>query len=289
MLNRLPAWFKQDIPDRDLFFKIRSLSEAGINTVCREAMCPNISHCFKCRQLTFMILGDRCTRSCLFCAVKKSEASALSVDSREPDRVARSVSSLSLKYVVITSVTRDDLGDGGAEIFARTIYLIRQASKGVRIEVLIPDFKGAETSLKKIVTARPSCLAHNIETVRRLYKDLRPQADYERSLELLGKVKEMAPAIVTKSSLMLGLGETPDEVEGLMRDLRKASVDILTLGQYLAPSSKHYPVKEFISPGQFGEYRLMGIDFGFKAVASGPLVRSSYQAQENYRQATCTI
>lgn len=284
--NRLPAWFKQDIPDATVRGRMQLLSDFKVNTVCCQARCPNLSFCFKNLKFTFMILGNICTRNCGFCGVRKSESSAsvregsLGVDLDEPQRVSQIVRILNLKFVVITSVTRDDLSDGGATQFVKTIELIQGIDKNIRIELLIPDFSGNITSLKTVIEAKPSLLAHNIETVKRLYKTLRPKADYQTSLDILRKSKEINPLLITKSSLILGLGESEEEVIYTMQDLRYNQCDILTLGQYLAPSPRHYPVKEFISIEQFQRYRRIGLSLGFKAVLSAPKVRSSYQAEE---------
>jgi lipoic acid synthetase len=230
-----------------------------------------------------MILGDICTRNCKFCGVEKSNTQLLDFDLDEPGRIAGVVGKLGLKYVVLTSVTRDDLEDGGASIFARTIELIHGLDKGIKVEVLIPDFKGRIDSVKRVLDAHPQVTAHNIETVKRLYAEIRPKANYELSLGVLREIKGVSLAAITKSSLMLGLGEREEEVKLTMRDLRGADCDIITLGQYLAPSQNHYPVQEFISPEKFRYYKQMGIALGFKAVLSGPLVRSSYRAEEVYK------
>lgn len=262
------------------------MSDSGVHTVCQEAGCPNLSYCFKHLKLTFLILGDTCTRACAFCGVGKSEnKKGLSRDEEEPLRIAKIVRDLGLDYVVITAVTRDDLTDGGAGIFARTIELIRQLNSDIKIEVLIPDFKGNISSLKCVLDARPHLVGHNIETVERLYKVLRPQADYRLSLSILRKLKEIQPALTTKSSIMLGLGEVEEEVVKTMGDLLSSGCDILTLGQYLAPSESHYPVQEFIGIEQFQRYREIASGLGFKSVLSGPLVRSSYRAEELYQEA----
>ncbi len=291
-LSRLPPWFKQEIPDAKTLKMAHLCCEFGIHTVCQEAKCPNITCCFKNKSVTFMILGNICTRNCRFCNVKKSEKSSGTVLglrlSSEPSlfnfRISQVVKMLGLNYVVITSVTRDDLADGGAYIFAQTIESVLRINKDVKVEVLIPDFQGKISSLECVLNANPSVVAHNMETVRRLYGDLRPMADYQLSLEVLRKIKELRPKMMTKSSIMLGLGETEPEVIGVMEDLRLSRCDCLTLGQYLAPSPGHYPVKEFISIGQFQKYRAIGINLGFKAVLSGPLVRSSYRAEEVYNE-----
>jgi lipoic acid synthetase len=266
--DRLPSWFRQEIPD-DKTLNLRHLfSEFAVNTVCQEARCPNLGRCFKDKKVTFMILGDSCTRNCRFCGVNKG--GALTLDEDEPQRVSRIVRILDLRYVVITSVTRDDLPDGGAGHFAKCAELIRGIDRGIKVEVLIPDFQGKLASLKCVLDSGPQVLAHNIETASRLYKDLRPQADYRLSLEILGKAKELQPSIITKSSIMLGLGETEGEVISSMEDLRE--------------NQCHYPIREFIDIGQFRKYRQIGIILGFKAVLSGPLVRSSYNAEDIYRE-----
>ena len=231
-----------------------------------------------------MILGDTCTRNCRFCAVKKASATSLTIDLEEPYRIAAAVKGLGLDYVVITSVTRDDLSDAGAGQFARTIALIRGIDTDIKIEVLIPDFSGNPESLKTVIEAGPSLLAHNMETVRRLYPAIRPEANYGLSLEIFRRAKKFQPALLTKSSLMLGLGEREEEVIQTMEDLRDSRCDILTLGQYLAPSQVHYPIQEFVSIEQFRKYRELGLVLGFKAVSSGPKVRSSYQAEKLYRE-----
>jgi lipoic acid synthetase len=286
--NRLPVWFRQDIPDTQALTRMRLLSQFNIHTVCQEAKCPNFSYCFQNLRFTFMLLGDTCTRNCRFCAVKKSSGTVrepfLLIDLDESYRITEIVKELSLNYVVITSVTRDDLGDGGAGHFARTIELIHGIDKNIKIEVLIPDFSGNTAGLKTVINAHPSLLAHNMETVKRLYPVVRPKANYEVSLEILSKTKEFNSSLVTKSSLILGLGETEDEVMQTMEDLRDSQCDILTLGQYLAPSEKHYPVQEFISIEQFKKYEQFGLALGFKAVLSGPKVRSSYQAEKVYKE-----
>ena len=281
----LPHWFRQEIPDEKTLGIMQLLSKSNVNTVCQEARCPNLSHCFKNLKLTFMILGDTCTRNCRFCATEKSRPQKkLTLDLHEPLRIAKVAKLLGLNYVVITSVTRDDLKDGGASIFAETVSLIRGIKSDIRIEILIPDFKGNIASLQYVLNTQPDVVAHNMETVARLYQDLRPMADYVLSLAVLTKIKELKPGLTTKSSIMLGLGETEEEVVQAMQDLINAKCDILTLGQYLSPSSEHYPVKEFISLERFRRYQDIGTTLGFKAVLSGPLVRSSYQAEEVYQK-----
>lgn len=279
-LNRLPLWFRQDIPDERTLNLLRLFSGFGVHTVCQEAQCPNIAHCFRNNAVTFMLLGNTCTRNCKFCAVNKSAGAKLAIDEDEPLRISNVVRMLDLKYAVITSVSRDDLPDGGAGMFAKTIELIHGVNKNIKVEVLIPDFCGKITSLESVLDARPDIIAHNIETVRRLYPDLRPGADYGISLDILSKIKALNQGTIAKSSIMLGLGEAEAEVIDTMQDLKNAKCDILTLGQYLAPSIKHYPVKEFVSIAQFKKYQDIAKTIGFKSVLSGPLVRSSYQAEE---------
>jgi lipoic acid synthetase len=253
-----------------------------LNTVCQQAHCPNISVCLKEGQVTFLLLGGTCTRSCSFCAVEKAQGKKLAVDLDEPFRISEVATRLGLRYVLLTSVTRDDLEDGGAAIFARTIELLRSRDKGMSIEVLLPDFQGSQMSLRRVAQTMPEVLAHNLETVKRLYPEVRPQASYAVSLQLLARAKQISRSIISKSSLMLGLGETEEEVVEAMQDLRGVNCDMLTLGQYLAPSPRHYPVKEFIPPQQFARYRQLALTLGFESVLSGPTVRSSYQAPAAY-------
>jgi len=264
---------------------LRTLSGLKINTVCQQARCPNLSHCFKNKELTLMILGNTCTRNCRFCAVAKSGGSSLSIDEEEPTRIARFIKDLGINYVVVTSVTRDDIPDGGAGHFAKTLASIHAINRNIKVEVLIPDFKADASSLKTVIDADPSVVAHNLETVRRLYQGLKPDSNYEVSLRILKKIKEIKPGLITKSSLVLGLGETKSEVISAMQDLKNARCDILVLGQYLAPTLGHYPVRDFISLDTFRKYRDIGVRLGFKAVSSGPLVRSSYKANKIYKEA----
>ncbi len=280
----LPGWFKQEIPSLECLENARSLGSAGINTVCVEARCPNLPLCFKQRKLTFMILGSVCTRSCRFCAVSKSKGRLPEPDKREPQKIAEKVSDLKITYAVITSVSRDDLDDGGAEQFLNTIKAIRKITPEVLVEILIPDFQGKTSSLKSVLEAKPVVIGHNIETVSRLYSYLRPEADYRRSLKVLRSLKQLNSSVVTKSSLMLGFSESEDEVISTMSDLRANGCDILTLGQYLSPSANHEPVNEFINPEKFMAYRETALTMGFKSVLSGPLVRSSFEAEQTYRQ-----
>jgi len=276
----LPSWLKKKAPKQEVLKEMQDLFHSlSLHTVCEEARCPNIGECFARRTATFMILGDRCTRNCRFCAVKKG--SPLPLDLEEPKNVAKAVGKLGLRYVVITSVTRDDLEDGGANQFAETVREIRKLSDGeIKIEVLIPDFKGSLSSLKAVLEARPDVLNHNLETVSRLYPQVRPLANYEQSLKLLKQAKQINSSVYTKSGLMVGLGETFEEVVEAMRDLRKAGCDILTIGQYLRPSPEHLEVREYLRPEKFREYEKVGKSLGFFSVVSGPFVRSSYQARE---------
>jgi lipoic acid synthetase len=275
---RLPPWLRQKIPEPAAMARMSRLMRGSrLHTICENAICPNIGQCFERSTATFLILGDVCTRGCTFCAVKKGQP--VPVDEDEPEHIREAVEHLGLRYVVITSVTRDDLADGGAFHFACVIRALP-----VPVEVLVPDFKGSRKALDLIIEAIPCVINHNIETVPRLYAEVRPGADYRRSLRLLGDARDSG--IITKSGLMLGLGETEEEVIEVMADLRKEGCDILTMGQYLAPSRRHHPVASFITPEKFLEYRNMALDMGFTAVASHPLVRSSYRAAELYAQAT---
>lgn len=278
---RLPSWLKQKAPNQEIMNQMREMLETlHLHTVCESAQCPNIGECYTKGTATVMILGDNCTRDCGFCAVNKKRPRP--IEEGEPDSVAAMVGLLRLRHVVITSVTRDDLPDGGSGHFAKTINAVRKSNMNTTIEVLIPDFQGNKDSLKSVILAKPDILNHNLETVPRLYTRVRPQADYQRSLFLLEQVKETDNAIFTKSGIMVGLGETFNEVVSVMRDLRQVGCDILTIGQYLKPSPSHLAVAEFISPEVFEEYKLLGQDLGFRYVASGPLVRSSYNAEDFY-------
>ncbi len=280
---RKPSWIRVKLPSGWEYSKVNNiLRKYNLHTVCEEALCPNISDCWGHLTATIMILGDTCTRSCRFCAVKAGNPRGI-VDLEEPRRVADAVIELGLRYVVLTSVTRDDLEDGGASIYAETIREIRKRSKDVLIEVLIPDFNNSVKALRTVVEARPNVIGHNIETVKRLTPLVRDgRAGYEKSLRTLAIIKEIDPEIYTKSSIMLGLGETVDEVIESMIDLRRVGVDFLTLGQYLRPTKKHLPVYEYVSPEKFEELKKIGESLGFLYVASGPLVRSSYLAGEFY-------
>lgn len=280
--RRKPEWLKsRQIPTEEERRVRHLMKNLHLNTVCREARCPNRTECFNRGTATFLIMGDTCTRGCRFCNVNKG--TPLSLDPAEPGHVAEAVKALGLKYVVITSVTRDDLPDGGAAHFASVIRKVREIDTGVGIEVLIPDFQGDSDSLNTVLDARPDVLNHNVETVSRLYEAVRPGAVYERSLELLARAKTINPSIKTKSGLMVGLGETDAELYGVFADLRKAGCDLLTIGQYLAPTKEHYPVADYILPEKFEEYRAKALEMGFLDAASGPLVRSSYKAGEMFR------
>lgn len=277
---RLPDWLRLDLPTSSAFAKTRNLlNDLRLHTVCESAKCPNHWECWSKGTATFMIAGDRCTRSCGFCAVDTSKPFPLEVD--EPKRVAEATRRMGLKHVVITAVARDDLADGGADHFRKTIEAVRKAVPGIIIEVLVPDFLDKDFAIDCVLAARPHIYNHNLETVRRLTPTVRSRATYDRSLSVLGKVKERAgDSIYTKSGMMLGLGETREEVLEAMRDLRDAHCDILTLGQYLQPTIIHLPVAEFVRPEQFAELKLVAEELGFLHVASGPMVRSSYHADE---------
>lgn len=278
-MSTLPSWIKRRFPPQEEWERVqRLLQTLALHTVCESAHCPNLGECFRRGTATFLILGNVCTRSCRFCAVGKGIP--LSPDPEEPERVAEAAKRLCLKHVVVTSVTRDDLPDGGAGHFAATILAIRKALPQATVEVLVPDFQGSEEALDTVLAARPEVLNHNVETVPRLYPLVRPQADYARSLRLLERAKEKAPDILTKSGLMVGLGETRKEVEEVLRDLRKARCDIVTIGQYLRPSVHHLPVASYVPPEEFEYYREYALRLGFSGVASGPFVRSSYKAEE---------
>lgn len=277
-MPKLPAWLIKRTPKAQNIRSLRALvDDEEINTVCESAKCPNIGECYSSKTMTFMILGDICTRDCRFCAVEPGKPMA--IDPHEPQRVAAAAKKLGLSYVVITSVTRDDLPDGGATQFVETIHSLRASMKGIMVEVLIPDFKGDEGFLKMVINARPDVINHNIETVPRLYSQVRPQADYKRSLRVLKHTKDADKNICTKSGLMVGLGENFEEVRNVLRDLRGVGCEIVTIGQYISPTSGHAPVIEYVRPETFEEYRKIGIEMGFRSVFSGPFVRSSYQAQ----------
>ncbi|SHI38164.1 lipoic acid synthetase [Dethiosulfatibacter aminovorans DSM 17477] len=274
-----PEWLKTRYSyDPNVVKVIRILDDNSINTVCREANCPNVIDCFSRKTATFMILGRNCTRNCRFCNVTSSRPEE--IDKYEPEKIADAVLKMKLKYVVITSVTRDDLDDGGAGHFASVVRTIKDLGRDIKVELLIPDLKGDVDALKVVLDSRPDVLGHNVETAKRLYREVRSEAEYERSLEVLSNAKKIDQNITTKSGMMLGLGETVDEVIRVMKDLRKHDCDIMTLGQYLSPSPDHYPVKEYIRPEAFGGYEEYGKRLGFSNVFSGPLVRSSFHADE---------
>lgn len=275
--QRRPEWLKAKIPAGENYARLQGLvEEHKLHTVCAEARCPNMGECWNNGTATFMILGDVCTRSCGFCAVKTGKP--VELDAGEPARVAEAVRKLRLRHAVITSVNRDELFDGGAAIFAETIRRTRDLNPRTKIEVLIPDFKGDEFALDIVLAAFPDILNHNTETVPRLYHIVRPQARYERTLELLARSKRRG--FLTKTGLMLGIGERPEEVLEVMRDLRGIGCDVLTLGQYLQPTKEHLPVDRFVDPAEFAMFRAAGLEMGFAHVESGPLVRSSYHAEE---------
>lgn len=276
-----PEWLKIRPPAGENYKRIKALvKDLNLNTVCEEAHCPNVHECWAGGTATFMLLGDTCTRGCRFCAVKTGNPSGI-VDELEPIKISDSIQKLTLEYVVLTSVDRDDLPDGGAGHFAQTIIEIKNKDKNVIVEVLIPDFKGNYNHLDKIVKAKPEVIAQNVETVERLTHKVRDKrSGYWQTLNLLAKVKDLDPTIFTKSSIMVGLGETEEEIIQTMKDLRSVDTDVLTLGQYLRPTKKHLPVMEFVTPEKFAYYEKVGLELGFKYVASGPLVRSSYKAGE---------
>ncbi len=277
---RLPEWLRKPRTHFDSVHRLKSaLRRLNLHTVCESARCPNMHECFHRGTATFMILGNLCTRGCGFCSVPKSRQPG-PLDPSEPANVAKAAAAMGLRHVVITSVNRDDLADGGSEHFAATVRAVRAELPDARIEVLTPDFQGDLAALARVLNAAPDIFNHNVETVPRLYRRVRPQADYRQSLEVLRFAKEYRPAALTKSGAMLGLGESSEEVHQLLRDLREADVDIVTLGQYLQPTRRNLPVFEFLPPAQFDAFRDFGLKLGFKMVFSGPLVRSSYMADQ---------
>jgi lipoic acid synthetase len=284
MGSRKPGWMKVSMAGGRNYARLKQLMRSrGLHTVCEEANCPNMGECWEAGTATFMILGDVCTRACKYCAVAHGMPTELDLD--EPRRVAETVAAMDLEHVVITSVNRDELPDGGAGIYAETIGQIRQRLPNCSVEVLIPDFKGAEEALRTVLDAGPAILGHNLETVARLHPDVRPGGRYWRSISLLGAAKRIDPSQLTKTGIILGMGEEADELRQAMADLREASVDILTLGQYLRPSPAHIPVTRWVSPDEFGEWKRVGEkEYGFKHVEAGPLVRSSYHAKEQARE-----
>lgn len=286
----IPVWLKEMVGKNKAAFHSETAQRAqhalenhALHTVCQEAHCPNRGECFSCGDATFMVLGDRCTRGCRFCAVTKQKP--LPPDPQEPARIAQEIKAWNIRYAVLTMPTRDDLADGGASHFAKVITAIHALTPDVKIEPLISDFNGNETALSTLLQAQPHVLAHNVETVKELYSSVRIGAQYTRSLRLLKRVKEMAPSCFTKTGFMVGLGETEEQIKTLLNDLRACNVDLLTIGQYLAPSKNHYPVQSYPTLTDYKRWENYAYSIGFKAVASGPLVRSSYHAGTLYKQA----
>jgi len=282
----LPEWLKVKMPSGNNYQMLKTMVDSGnLNTVCEEARCPNIGECWDNKTATFMILGDTCTRACTYCAVKTGKPTSL--DLEEPLRLAKTVETLGLNYAVITSVNRDDLPDGGAFIFAQCVTQIRKRIPTCKVEVLTPDFEGNWNSLNSILLADPDTFNHNIETVRRIFPVVRAKGDYDLSLKVLKKAKELSTNknLITKSGMMVGLGETQNEIRETMIDLKKVNCDLLTIGQYLRPTPKHTPIAKWYTPNEFSDLEKMGLDLGFKHVAAGPLVRSSYHADEQHRTA----
>ena len=280
-MRRHPDWLKVKIGGGENFIKMKSLlRNAKLHTICEEAKCPNIAECFGSNTAVFLILGDICTRNCKYCKVKHGKPKE--INSNEPNEVAESVRELGLKYVVITSVTRDDLDDGGASIFFETVNEIRKLNESCKIEVLIPDFKGKIQSLKKVIDAKPDVINHNIEVIKELFPEIRPEGNYDISLQLLRNIKNNDKNIKTKSGFMIGIGENRDQILKTMSDLRNANVDFLTIGQYLQPTREHIEIKKYYTPEEFDQIRKIGLDMGFEHVESGPLVRSSYHAEKAF-------
>ncbi|MDG2094902.1 MAG: lipoyl synthase [Phycisphaerales bacterium] len=281
-VGRKPAWIRAQAPGGEAFRKTKELIDAhGLHTVCQEASCPNIGECWSRGTATIMILGDTCTRSCGFCNVKTGRPPQ--VDTDEPRRVAELLSRVDLNHVVITSVDRDDLSDGGAAIWAETIERVHESCPDLSVEALVGDFKGSKQDLDVVIRSRPEILSHNMETVKRMHPAVRPQADYDRSLQVLRRISDAG--LVSKTSIMVGIGERDDEIETVLSDIRQiADADIVTIGQYLQPTRNHLPIDRWVHPDQFETYREQGLDMGFKVVESGPLVRSSYHAEEQARK-----
>ncbi len=283
--RRLPSWLKAKMPGGPNYVALKTLMRDNeLHTVCEEAHCPNIGECWERGTATFMILGDICTRACGYCAVTTGKPVGL--DLEEPARLAETVERMGLQYAVITSVNRDDLPDGGAFVFAQCVRQVRKRVPGCKVEALIPDFEGNWSALDTVMSARPDTLNHNIETVRRIFGRVRPKGDYDQSLELLSRARALDPGAVTKSGMMVGLGETWDEILRTMSDLRSVDCDLLTIGQYLRPSRKHVALARWYTPDEFAELKREAEDLGFQHVASGPLVRSSYHADEQHATAT---
>jgi lipoic acid synthetase len=277
--QRRPDWIRVRAPSGETVEWLRQMMRSkSLHTVCEEAMCPNLGECWGSGTATFLMMGDTCTRSCGFCDIKTGRPAPL--DWLEPERVARAVQAMNLRHAVITSVNRDERQDGGAPIFAMVIRRIRELHPGCSIEVLIPDFKGSLEALRIVVDARPEILNHNVETVPRLFRKVQPQDRYEWAAATLSNAKRLDPEVLTKSGIMLGLGETLDEVQAVMRDLREWGVEILTLGQYLQPSKQHLPIERYVTPDEFAALKAYGLEIGFRWVESGPLVRSSYHAEQ---------
>ena len=277
---RRPEWLKARAPSGENYQDVYQLMrEQGLHTVCEEARCPNIGECWNNRTATFLLLGDTCTRGCRYCAIGKGKPKA--IDEAEPERVAASIAHLKLKHTVLTSVNRDDAPDGGAHIFARTIALIRDQVPTCKVEVLIPDFDGNWDALDQVLAARPDVLNHNIETVSRLFRRFRPRARFQQSIELLARARASYPQLITKSGMMVGAGETDAEVLEVLDALRGADVNVLTIGQYLAPDSSYWPIDRYVTPADFAMFKEEGLRRGFRHVESGPLVRSSYRAHEH--------
>ena len=283
--RRLPSWLKAKMPGGPNYVALKTLMRDNeLHTVCEEAHCPNIGECWERGTATFMILGDICTRACAYCAVTTGKPVGL--DLEEPARLAETVERMGLRYAVITSVNRDDLPDGGAFVFAQCVRQVRKRVPGCKVEALIPDFEGNWSALDTVMSARPDTLNHNIETVRRIFGRVRPKGDYDQSLELLSRARALDPGAVTKSGMMVGLGETWDEILRTMSDLRSVDCDLLTIGQYLRPSRKHVALAKWYTPEEFAELKREAESLGFQHVASGPLVRSSYHADEQHATAT---
>jgi lipoic acid synthetase len=281
-LKRRPEWLKVRAPQGETYDELKRLMRVKtLHTVCEEALCPNIGECWGRGTATFLMMGDVCTRSCVFCDIKTGRPAPMDWD--EPNRVAQAIKAMNLRHAVITSVNRDERKDGGAPIFAMVIHRIREVQPGCTIEVLIPDFKGNCSALQMVTDAAPEILNHNVETVPRLFKKIQPQDNYEWAMTTLGTAKLLSPTQVTKSGIMLGLGETKDEVIAVMRDLADRKVDILTLGQYLQPSKQHLPIDRYVPLEEFAELKQIGLELGFRWVESGPLVRSSYNADRQAR------
>jgi lipoic acid synthetase len=278
-----PPWLRQRLPAGGEYERVKDLVTNGkLHTVCQEAKCPNIFDCFSHKTATFLILGSRCTRNCRFCNIEPGPSEP--PDPEEPARIARVAEEMGLRYVVLTSVTRDDVPDGGASLFAETIQEIRKRNPSAAVEVLIPDFQGDKNALITVLKAKPDVLNHNVETVPRLYAKVRPQAVYSRSLQLLERSNRFDPTIPTKSGLMLGLGETPEEITQTLKDIRGVGCSIITIGQYLQPTTDHLPIERYVPPEEFESWKKRALEMGFKEVASGPFVRSSYHAKDLFER-----